>query len=163
MVDPGKGLRIVCSNERFAIGSWRNVHLVVTRGMLTPVDIRYTDQVHANLRTLYPEGSAVLCVIEAAKVPSTNVRAEAVRSFRESGPDTLCCAIVLEDQGFRGVAVRSALSTIFLVSRRPCPCCIFKETAEAVAWTLTRIADSVDERTALLEAVAQLRSTPYAH
>ncbi len=161
MADLGDSLRVVCSNERFAIGSWRNIHLVVTRGELRAVDLRYSRQVHANLRARYPDGSGTLSVIELAKSPSSSVRAEAVRSFREEGPLIRCCALVLEDTGFRGTAVRSALSTIFMVARHPCPCCIFKNIEDAVLWTLTRLDADLKGREALHTAIEELRKTPF--
>jgi hypothetical protein len=128
--------RVLFSDHGVAVAEAGPVCVAIWRGSVTRV--RFQEQ-RAGLTEVvarHPRGAAFLCVIEAtANPPNDELRQASVQLVGLFGAGLKCVALVVEAVGFRGVALRGAISAMVHLRRAPRPLLsVFSETPSAVRW-----------------------------
>ena len=129
-------LQIHYQDSTCAVGSWKNVFISVHGAAAT------ADQLRALRRALNPHyarwagNTCSISLAEAAATVATATpesREETARLNRDF-PVSLGSALIVEGAGFRGAAIRTMLSGIYLVTRQSYPRKIFDTLAQAAEW-----------------------------
>ncbi|HEU4582624.1 MAG TPA: hypothetical protein VFS67_30415 [Polyangiaceae bacterium] len=105
--------------------------------------------------------SALTVIDSGARVPDDATKTEIRNTVLRHQKQVCAVAYVIEGQGFRTAAMRSAISFISLLARYPFPQKTFANTAGATAWTMQQLpsgaatGSSAAEMISLLEAMRQ--------
>lgn len=92
-------------------------------------------------------------------LPDDGARAAMKRFISKTGLRFAAAAVVVEQQGFAGAALRSVFSSVLLAVRPPTPTTICSSAAEARAFLDERVAGSVHLGGAALDAeISRLRA-----
>ena len=119
----------------FVITEWKNVSIVVWGVQATlPRAAKLRDAGEA-LIARHPEGIASVQIIaNGVALPDSATRAELDRLTNGFAPNLSCIATVLEGSGFWASAMRSFITSIHWVARRPFKVRIGSTLADAAAW-----------------------------
>jgi hypothetical protein len=93
------------------------------------------DQISAHRVACFPRGvSGVHVIKHSAGMPSAGARAALVASARKWAGQIAAVAVVIEQAGFFGSAMRSAVTGIQLLSKAEFPMRVFASTRAAADW-----------------------------
>ena len=140
--------------EMFAspVVMWRNIFAVFDDGSYRVEDYSVLEHELMEQQQRFDRGLGCLVVIpQGAQRVQDDVRAEIERVTNAISVRCLCWAVL--EQGFKGAAIRAALSTMNLVNRRKFPAHITGELEPALNWMLERLdldnASAAEKREAL--------------
>jgi hypothetical protein len=103
----------------FAVGSWKNVLIVVWRTQATAPLVDRLDRAILTLAGRQPGlRSNVHVISEGAGLPTPEARAGFVTLMRRNAHELACISIVIDGSGFWSGALRAALTGIRLVTPR---------------------------------------------
>jgi hypothetical protein len=123
------------ATEDHAVGTWRNVVILVWRRQTTVDGVRAAEKVYQHLSGLCPGGVILLTIVEeSAPAPPADARRDLARWLASCSGRMILSAVVHEGAGFRGAMVRSVVTGLALVAKLPYPHKIFATVAEADAW-----------------------------
>ena len=115
--------------------SHERVYYTCSRGEATPHNI---DSMVANLQAFVKQQRApvgyILEVASGARPPSASDRARVTAAFNRCAPQIAGVALILGAQGFPAALLRSALTMVFMMSRRGFPVSSFEKTEDAAQW-----------------------------
>ena len=101
----------------FWFGAWQNVKLAVWHARATGDAVKRLQRTTAEALAEHPEGiSTVHIVAETAGIPSAEARAAFSRILERYGQGIHCVGVVIELTGFWGSALRSAITSIRMLS-----------------------------------------------
>lgn len=115
--------------------AYRDVTITVWHGSADDVAVHVMDQVAATRIARFPGGvSGVHVVTHGAGMPTAGARSALAASARKWSAQTAAVAVVLEQAGFFGSAMRSAVTGIQMLSKAEFPIRVFGSTREAAGW-----------------------------
>jgi hypothetical protein len=118
-----------------AIGSYRNVVIVLWRGETTLSAVAQLREVLRELIAEYPEGIGLIQVVETSAPPPDAVARKAIaRLLAQERGYLKGSALVFEEGGFRMAAVRAIVSGIATLARPGYPHVVFATVLEAADW-----------------------------
>jgi hypothetical protein len=111
------------------------VYYTYTRGDATPQNIA---SMVANLQAfIKPHRKQIGYILEVtggARPPSAEDRARVTNEFNRCGAQLAGVALILGEQGFKAALLRSALTMVFMMSRKGFPVRIFEQIEDAAQW-----------------------------
>jgi hypothetical protein len=123
------------------IAAHRNLLLITFNDAPSAEHIRECGRIARSLARKHPGGIALLNLVLSGKPNFSNeMREESVKLNRDPSLFRLGIADVVLIPGFVGVAARSFMSTIMLLSRSPNPRSAFGKLEDADAWLAPRLA-----------------------
>lgn len=145
-----------------AIGSWRNVLLVVWRVHTTVEAVLQAHAALARLKREYPQGVCIFQVAETtAKAPDADARAALAKMLAAPDGVVISSSVVYAGTGFFLAAVRALVTGLTMLSRPKFPHLVFATKEEAADWHSQFVRSLVGRglhKDALLAAVEQLLS-----
>lgn len=115
--------------------AYRDVTITVWHASAEDAAVHVVDQVAGSRIPLFPNGvSGVHLVTQSAGMPSAEARSGLAASARKWSAQTAAVAVVLEQAGFFGSAMRSAVTGIQMLSKAEFPIRVFANTREAAGW-----------------------------
>jgi len=118
-----------------ALFGYRDVTITVWHGSGDEQAVRSLDEVSALRLPRFPRGvSGVHLVRHNAGLPSAAARSALVASARKWSGQVAAVAVVIEQAGFFGSAMRSAVTGIQLLSKAEFPMRVFASTRAAADW-----------------------------
>ena len=141
------------------IGHFGNVLVGVSTGENSYAGLEASYQLHARMRTLYPDGFAKLVVTQGgARQPSPEARERINRLAAEFSRNMLAVALVFEGEGLWLSSMRMVTRAMMLATSHSFPQTTFATLAEAVPWLTTQCGSAAQfEAAALLNAIAAAR------
>jgi hypothetical protein len=110
-------LATVRSSKSYFIGTWDRVLIEVFFESATPDGLQARLEAHKALYQRFPDRVLSLTVIRAgARLPDSEIRAEASRIVKQLAPRTQAIVVTLEGEGFWASAARSTLTAIQLLA-----------------------------------------------
>jgi hypothetical protein len=150
-------LQIFQENERVAIATWNDVLISIWRSDVEPDDLKPAEEAQAALMEAHPR-YATLAVAEAGALRmSSEARKEAARMTRLGQKACNAVAVVIGVEGFRGAAVRAAITAVNLISGARVPQRSFGQVDPAAAWLLERLQRTPSALPELVAAVKRVR------
>jgi hypothetical protein len=135
-------VEIVASDSEWSCGRRRNLVVLVWRGETTADRARKATEVLREMAEQRAGGIGIAVVVEPkAPPPEADVRPLFTAAMRECGPRIRGVAYVVPAGGFRGAAVRAAITGLSLVAREPYPTHVFAESERAAAWIAERLGE----------------------
>lgn len=127
---------MVASDADWSCARWCNTVVLVWRGTTNMERARRAMAVLRDAATEHAStGIASLVVVEPrAATPDSDTRPVFAAGMRECGSRLHGVAYVVAAKGFRGAAVRAAISGLSLLAREPYPTKVFTSTGDAAAW-----------------------------
>ena len=117
--------------------AYRDVTITVWHGTADDVAVHVMDQVAGTRIARFPNGvSGVHVVTHDAGMPTAGARSALAASARKWSSQTAAVAVVLEQAGFFGSAMRSVVTGIQMLSKAEFPMRTFATTREAAAWLI---------------------------
>ena len=143
-------------------GIWRNVLIYVWRGTTRPEVVdesrRYVEGHIAKAR-----GPLAMMIITEAQsqMPDSPTREKLASVLTAMAPVATCAAMVHEQTGFRGAAVRGIVTVLNTLARQPFPYKSFGDVETASTWLATIHNDGKGPIAAsdLIGVVSRLRAT----
>ena len=114
---------------------YQNVTITVWHSAGDEASVQAVDQVGGARIARFAHGvSGVHLVMHGAGMPSAGARSGLAASARKWSAHTAAAAVVIEQAGFFGSAMRSAVTGIQLLSKAEFPIRVFASTREAADW-----------------------------
>ena len=146
---------ILYTDTEMQIAVHRNLLLIAFCDAPSAEQIRECGRVARSLARKHPGGIGLLNLVLSGKPNFTNeMREEAVKLNRDPSLFRLAIADVVLIPGLVGVAARSFLSTVTLLSRSANPRSAFGNLEDTDAWLVPRLAGGGGERWARGDIVA---------
>ncbi len=135
--------------------------MLVWRGITTEPRARLAT---GTLREMASRGRfGVVVVVEPeASPPGADTRPMFAKAMRDCGDQNAGVAYVIPADGFRGAAIRSAVTGLSLLAREPYPTKVFRSLPEATAWLAPRVSPEM-AALSLQVAVGAVRLAMPAH
>jgi hypothetical protein len=128
-------LRVAARDRHHALGSWRNVVLVVWREETQIPAIVRTSQLIGELAQRHGRIALVQIVEQTAVPPESDIRKAISDMLKKHSDHLISSAVVFEGSGFRAAGVRGVVTAISLLSRTKFPHVIFASPPAALNWT----------------------------
>jgi len=117
-----------------AIGTWRNVVVIVWWSAGTGPATQRLEQVTAQMRTVNEKSTHIHLVKNRAGMPDADARTTLVKIMREHAEGIANCAVVVGGTGFWASTMRSAITSMRLLSPRSFEMRLHSTAAEMIAW-----------------------------
>jgi hypothetical protein len=139
---PPPGLRVIESNEVFAIAEFERCMLTIWRRQPTRETFAKRDKEVTEFVAKYPGRCGYVELIEpGSKPPPNELRKAGVEVFRQLGKDLSCIAFVVDGAELRSAMVRAILATMSFFVPATQPSKIFKRFGDMAEWVRPRIAE----------------------
>jgi hypothetical protein len=120
---------------RLPMLQWRNVVVVLERGLATPDDYAQSAEIILAQAQRFPRGLGILTLLPPdATTPSDAARQAVVAAYTRLGPILRGVTFCVEATDFRGAAVRATLAGMQLVLRPEYPLRITDTLPDAARW-----------------------------
>jgi len=156
----GAAVRRIAADADWSCGIWLDVLILAWRGVTDEERALVATSTMRELARTRERFAVVVVVEPAAHPPGSDTRPLFAAAMRACGRQVVGVAYVVPTDGFRGAAIRSAITGLSLLAREAYPTKAFRSIGEAAAWVAPRV--SSETSVALLEsAVDQVRrATP---
>ncbi len=153
--------RLFLLNSGLIVGAYGNICIIVWRAAPTNATAEQVGGEYGRMRSESPKFGTIIVVEEASGLPDERARkiiANHMDTFKSS---MLCMGGVQEATGFRGAAIRSAMTAVNLLSTAPFPRTVTATVEECANWVVShcpaRVGNTPMSSAALVNAIAELR------
>jgi hypothetical protein len=153
--------RVLSTNAGLVVGAFGNICVVVWSAVPTPRTVDGLGSEYARMRSECVKFGTIVIVEDGVGLPDDLARkglASLMDSFKAS---MLCMGGVQEATGFRGAAIRSAITAIHMLSEAPFPRTVTATVEECCSWIVShcpaRISGAPMTSYALVGGIAEIR------
>jgi hypothetical protein len=140
---PPPGLRVIDSNEVFAIAEFDRCMLTIWRLQPTRETFGRRDKEVSEFVAKHRGACGYIELIEpGSKPPPNELRKAGVEVFRQLGKDLSCIAFVVDGAELRSAMVRAILATMSFFVPATQPSKIFKRFGDMSEWVRQRIGEA---------------------
>jgi hypothetical protein len=140
-------LRELCRDEQHLCCAYGNVALALTLTEPDPAYLQRASLAITQYGSQSPHALGLLTWIEAkAPPPRAETRAAIQQLFSDIAPVTRACIIIIEGEGFRASAKRSAVTLINMAARLPYPLKVTASVSDAAQLLLQMLGTAHDAR-----------------
>lgn len=157
--EPGLSIDICEPGRGRAIGTYRNILLLVCAEPINLAELQDTERSIRKLGERHPSGIGVLMLLNKMSkmyvLPDEERRL--VANLLKTGPRIHGAANVYRDTGFAAAVLRGMLTGLTLIARTPVPISLLGSVEAGAEWLLRRLPDD-SERPTTAELVAAMSS-----
>lgn len=132
-------VKLLASERDWSCGTTGCAFLLCWRGPATVARARLVADALSSFSAAQRQIVLLTVVTPEATPPDTAARAVFAQGMRDVGPKVRGSAYFVPIDGFKGAAVRGAVTGISLLAREPFPTRVFARLTEASAWLSQRV------------------------